>query len=323
MKSITALALAAVVAGSLGGCTVFDTFISAGDEALLSTDLDSLVDDLSAVPGIDAVDYDLVIQGDMSYTVSVIAYATDLNERGATDALDLVTSTFASGRFPEQKSLAFSVGPAGDGTSSSITISNWLGFPTDVIGEEISYMFAVKEAAGTELAMQLEAPDDQDIDYQRWLSALTLPDSLDWSAIRSVPATGADFVSWDFGGVSMGSSIIPSELEPIAEQAAAIEGVTLAWNGEHESFDITLQPTNLEHGGDYSSLDEWPALVKLVTTADSEYSGFSWLTVVNETSSATVDAGECDDSEANEGDLTLQKQLAAEGIALAAGYCVN
>ena len=222
MKKIAALALAAVVAVSLSGCTVFDTFISAGDEALLSTDLDTLVDDLSKVPGIDAVDYDLLIQGDMSYTVSVRAYATDISEDSAHNAFARVTETFASGRFPEQQALSFSVGPGADSSSTAIYVSSWLDFPTEVIPDEIRYVYDLAEVVGAPLSLQLDPPGDLDVNYQRYVGALTLPESVDWPALRQMydVGTGTEFVAFNLGGVTMDGGVIPASVEKIAAKTA-------------------------------------------------------------------------------------------------------
>jgi len=321
MKRITALALAVVVAFSLSGCTVFNTFISAGDEALLSTDLDALVDDLSKVAGIDAVDYELVIQGDMSYTVSVKAYATDLSEDAAQNAFARVTDTFASGRFPEQQQLSFWVGPGAESSSTAIGVAEWFDYPSADIPDEITRLYQLQDAVGAPLALTLNAGPDVDPEHERFISSEILPVSVDWAALRRM-STDAEPADLNFGRVAMTGGVIPSELERLAAQVAATDGLSIDWVGARNTFDLYLQPSNLEHGGDYASLDEWPALVKLVTVANSGNNGFSWLAVADAKSNATVNADDCDDTETTENDLKLQKQLAAEGIALAAGYCV-
>ena len=318
MKSITALALAAIVALSLSGCTVFNTFISAGDEALLSSDLDALVDDLASIPGVDAVDYDLLIQPDMSYTVSVSAYATDLTERSASDAFALVTSTYASGRFPEQKSLAFGIGPGGDGRSTAIAVSSWLEFPTEVIPDEIAYLYDVQEAVGAPLSMSLDAPGDLAVNYQRFIGSSVLPDTLDWAALRKIPDTGAGFVGLSLGGVSMDGGVIPTAAEKVATRAAAIEDVEMVWNGVEGEYGVSLYTAD----GDYAALAEWPAVVALVDSAIASDSGFHSLLISFDEGMAVVSGNECGaDIPVTESDRELQDLLRAAGVDVSAGYC--
>jgi len=322
MKSITALALAAIVALSLSGCTVFNTFISAGDEALLSSDLDALVDDLASIPGVDAVDYDLLIQPDMSYTVSVSAYATDLTERSASDAFALVTSTYASGRFPEQRSLAFGIGPGGDGRSTAIAVSSWLEFPTEMIPDEIAYLYDVQEAVGAPLSMSLDAPGDLDVNYQRFIGSSVLPQSIDWAAMRRVADTGAGLVSFDFAGITMGGGIIPNEIEDVATEAAAIEGVGLSWSADHGIYDLTLTPIDPDFAGNYTELIVWPDVVALLKNASSGSDGFSLFGVTANQYGATVNVNDCGvSSTPTENDLELERVLEAEGVIVEPGYC--
>jgi len=321
MKRITALALAAVVAFSLSGCTVFNTFISAGDEALLSTDLDALSDDLNAVPGIDAVDYDLVIQGDLSYTVSVMAFATDLSEDAAQQAFALVTSTFAGGRFPDQISLAFGIAPGIESSSAAIRVSSWLEFPVDVIPEEIEYLYDVQDAAGTPLTMILEGPGDLDVNYQRYISSHDLPPSIDWLAMRRVADTDAELTAFGFGSISMNGGIIPSEIEDVAAEVAAINGVALSWNAEYDLFDIAFTPA-VDFAGNYTELIVWPDVVRLLKNASGGSNGFSLFGVTADHYGATVNGNDCGVSpKPTENDLELERILEAEGVIVEPGYC--
>jgi len=318
MKSITALALAAIVALSLSGCTVFNTFISAGDEALLSSDLDALVDDLASIPGVDAVDYDLLIQPDMSYTVSVSAYATDLTERSASDAFALVTSTYASGRFPEQKSLAFGIGPGGDGRSTAIAVSSWLEFPTEVIPDEIAYLYDVQEAVGAPLSMSLDAPGDLDVNYQRFIGSSVLPDTLDWAALRKIPDTAAGFVGLSLGGVSMDGGVIPAAAEKVATRVAAIKDVEMVWNSVNGEYGLSLYRAD----SDYAALAEWPAVVALVESAITSDTGFHSLLISFDEGMAVVSGNECGaGTSVTESDRELQDLLHAAGVDVSAGYC--
>jgi len=322
MKRFIALGLAAVVAVSLSGCTVFNTFMSAGDEAVLSSELDVLSEDLQKVPGIDSVDYDLVLQPDLSYAVSVNAFATDLPERGALDAIALVTATFKSPRFPEQSALAFSVGPAGDGSSPAISILTWLEFPTEVISEEVEYFYDVQEAAGAPLAMQLDAPGDMDVNYQRFIYSPVLPASIDWLAMRRIADTGAELTAWDFGGISMSGGIIPNEIEDVATEAAAIEGVALSWSDEFGIYDLTLTPVDPEFAGNFTELIVWTDVVALLENASAGSDGLSLFGVTANQYGATVNFNDCGFSpEPTEPDIDLERVLEAEGVIVEPGYC--
>lgn len=342
---VVAIGIAALLVGMVSGCTVVETFVSVGDEAVLSSELDALSSDLAAIPGIDSVDVDLAIQGDLSFKVGVVASATELTEAAAQDVFARVTETYSSDRFLGQSGLAFALEPSTPPPStpqpstpppstpqsstpqpSSIWVSDWLTFPTEVIPREISYIYDVQEIVGVPLSLSLDAPPDTDVSYLRSIQAPTLPDSIDWPALRGMDDTGAGFASWTFGGVSMSDRIIPTQMEALAARAGPIDGIELSWNGAYNSYDIFFSPVDLEPDADYSALDQWPAVVALVDAARaSDKDGttdFGLFSVSTDGASATVSGSACDQVVSpTKLDLELKDRLEADGVDLTAGYC--
>ena len=316
-RRIATLGLAMVVAVSLTGCSALDTIGSLGTEAVLNAELGSLARTLEGIPGVDDADYVLDLQADLTYTVGMTASSSGLLEEDAQAVLAAVTTTFASETLASQASLQFWV--AGDDARPILGVSDWLTFPTEVIPDEIAYLYALQDAAGVDLSMSLSAPSDAEVDYYRNISSLELPGSAGLAAARQVADTSAEGRGWSFDGVTMEGAIYPVKIEPVAVLAAAIEGVQLYWNDEFARFDLSFDPSA---PGDLESLDEWPALLELLRAASAPGLGFSLLQVSQEDgTSLTLQTGACAQPEGSAEDAELSAQFAAAGIQLSPAYC--
>ena len=319
-RRIVTLGVAMVVAASLTGCSALDTIGSLGTEAVLNAELGSLASTLEGIPGVDDADYVLDLQADLTYTVGVTASSGGLLEEDAQAVLAAVTTTFASETLANQASLQFWV--SDDDARPILSVSEWLTFPTEVIPEEIAYLYALQDAAGVDLAMSLSAPSDAEVDYFRTISSLELPTAAGLAAARGVTDTAAaGGKGWDLAGVFMEGAIIPVELEPVAVHVAALDGVSLSWIDEFSAYDLNWNPSDPEHGGDFTGLPEWPGVVELLgATLDSD-TGFSLLQVANDGMSLTLHSGDCGEPQGTPNETALAGQFAAAGIQLSPGYC--
>jgi hypothetical protein len=320
-RRLIALGVAAVAAVSLSGCGALDTIGSLGTEAILNSELGSLASTLEAIPGIDDADYVIALQADLRYTVGVTAASSGLAEDDAQAALAAVTAAFASDTLADQPSLQFWV--SGENAQTILSVSDWATFPTEVIPDEIAYLYALQDAAGVDLSMSLSAPSDAEVDYFRNIGSPDLPDASGLAAAREVADTAAtDGKGWNFAGVFMDGAIIPVELEPVAVRIAAIEGVSLSWSDEFSAYDLNWDPSDPEHGENFTVLPEWPAVVELMSAVLNSETGFSLLQVSSDGASLALHSGDCGEPEGSEQEVALAGQFAAVGIHLYPGYCL-
>jgi len=319
-RRFIALGLAVAIALSLSGCSALDTIGSIGNEAFLTAQLEGLSSELEAIPGIEGADFELTLQADFSYVIGVSATSTGLTEENATKALAAATTAITGGTLAEHSVRWFSL--TGDDSLPLIDVHDWGTFPVAVIPDEIAYLYALREATGVQLSIALSAPSDAEVNYFRAISSQELPSATGLAAARAVPDTDAEGKGWSFDGVSMDGAIIPVDVEPVAVQVAAIDGVSLSWIDAFSGFDLNWNPSDPAHGDDFTALPEWPAVVALMkTTLDSD-TGFSLLQVTKNNMSLALHSGDCGEPQGTPDESALAEQFAAAGIQLSPGYCL-
>jgi hypothetical protein len=314
--AITALALVL----ALSGCSFTNTLGSAADEASLSTDLDELSVELQEIDGVDAVLNSLKIQPDLSYLVGVTIITKGLDEEAAEKVINAVTRTYVDGKFPEQPQLSLTIG-AGDDTPPDFYLQNWNTFPHAAFSAEIPYFYDLQEAFGAPLSMELGTLEGEEEGYYRSISATHVSPDADWDAMRAITPTLADAQSWAFGTIDMTQTLVPVELDALVEDVAALPSTFLTWNGVTFSFDLFVVPAVLATDGEFSTLEEWPAAVDLLSSDAAR--GLSQFSIAEDGRSAVVHKGDCGELEVTDSEKALAAQLATEGLEFEPGNCIS